>query len=133
MSRLMAAVVVMGNIVLNKSEDSDWYLIERAEHDGRDWIQTETDDGGQTSGTCMVSARISDACIEGTSEHMIGIAHAIEKGGEYNAKRCAAKTVGGRVLFHSPRHSQVRASVSMTAAMRLAVSIRQATGTEPGT
>lgn len=127
----LPTIVEEGLLTLRKFEHvspvkgpDDWYLIERAEHSGQKWLQEETMENGNSIGYHMTSARISDACVEGTKSEMLAIAEAIEEGGEYSAKRCAVKTIGDRVLFHSPRNSQVRASVAMKAALGLASLIR---------
>lgn len=97
----------------------DWYLIERAKHDGREWLE-KYDDGA----TFMHSARISNADIEGTSDEMLAVANAIETRDEFRAKRCAVKVVGDRVLLWSPRNSRKAASVPLAVADALVAQIR---------
>lgn len=119
MSYEMETQEVEGKVVLVKSEVmSDWWCIERAEHDGREWL--EEADGYSTF---MRSARISDADVEGTAEEMVEIARAIRQRGSYSAKRCAVDARGERVLFWSPRNSRVTASISREAAEDLATQI----------
>lgn len=66
----------------------DWYLIERAEHDG------------------MLSSRITpDSDVEGTKEEMLGIALAIRKRDLEVYKRCAVTVEGDNVYFFSPRNT----------------------------
>lgn len=108
-------------LALVRNEDmGDWYTIERAEHDGREWLQST----GRNSMSVMRSARISDADVEGTAEEMLGIAEAIEKRGTYEAKRCAVAVGSVTASFWSPRNSQTRGTVSLAEADELAAAIR---------
>lgn len=107
---------------------NDWYVIERAEHDGRTWPKPI--DGGFA--LCM-SSRFSDADVEGDADEMRGIAGAIESGGEYHAKRCAVDATGDVAMFWSPRNSQKRGEVPMSDAVALAVEIRKAFAAEVAT
>lgn len=96
----------------------DWYLIERAEHDGREWFE-------EVSPNCSVlrcSARFSDADIEGSLGEMIAIADAIRCRGRIEFKRCAVRFVFNetKAEFWSPRNSQKRGVVSIADADDLA-------------
>ena len=92
-------------LALVKHEDmGDWFTIERAEHDGKRWIETVEDEHG-TYGRCMYSGRVADACVEGNAAEMLGMAEGIETRKGYSAKRCEVRIVGERALFCSPRNS----------------------------
>lgn len=103
-------VEVSGKLVL--VGDDGWFCIERAEHDGREWFEPI----GENSSMFCRSARISDADVEGPSEHMLMLAEAIRRRGRHSSKRCAVDATGDRVLLWSPRNSFVCASVSIEAA-----------------
>lgn len=100
----------------------DWYLIERAEHDGREWLEQT----GPNIVTAMRSSRFSDADVEGVAIEMKAIAEAIEKRGGASFKRCAVG-VGpyGKVEFWSPRNSQKPGVVTLAEADDLARQIRE--------
>ncbi len=107
--------------------DDGWCVIERAQHDGRGWLDPVR---GGFSFQC--SSRISDADIEGTPGEMLELADAIEKGGRSYHKRCAVLTLpDGNVEMWSPRNSQRNAVVAKHRAMELAAAIRAACGKEP--
>ena len=73
-------------IVLKKSGAlDDWYTIERAHHENRQWLEPT----GPNSMRLMYSGRISDACVEGTAAEMLEIAKAIKARGSASFKRCA--------------------------------------------
>ena len=94
----------------------DWYTIERLEHDGRTWMEPMP--GGASF---MMSARPSDACIEGTSEEMLSIAYAINRGEEAKFKRCAATVnYDGNYNLWSPRNSMQPEVVTLEEAKELA-------------
>ncbi len=97
-------------IVLQKSDWlEDWYTIERAQHEGRQWLQPTGPDGFQF----MDSGRISDACVEGTAEEMTELAKAIKARGSASFKRCAVRVEGGTAYFCSPRNSTRAAAVPL--------------------
>lgn len=98
-------------LVLSKSNWVDgWYLIERAEHDGRKWFeQTEPN-----VMRFMDSARISDACVEGTAGEMLEIAEAIKSRGSYESRRCAVRVEGDTAYFWSPRNSTTEAAIPIS-------------------
>jgi hypothetical protein len=118
-----------GKLTLRKSAwIDDWYVIERVEHDGREWIESREEDG-VTYGSLMKSSRISDACVEGTAVEMLGIAEAIEARGSYSAKRCMVRVVDGdKAMFMSPRNSRVPGFVPLAVADALAAQIRKVLG-----
>lgn len=96
----------------------DWYLIEKAEHDGRIWM------GRNEYGMCLMSsARISDADVEGTAEEMKGIAKAIRERGGASFGRCAVDATSEPVKFSSPRNSLKDGEVSLADADALASEI----------
>jgi hypothetical protein len=108
-------------LTLRKSEWlDDWYIIERAEHDGREW----TEPMGGNGFALRTSARFSDADVEGAAVEMLGIAAAIERRGEEGFKRCAVSVDGDKASFWSPRNSQTEGVVSLAAADALAAEIR---------
>lgn len=96
----------------------DWYIIERAEHDGASWW--EPDEYGHH---LMTSARIGDADIEGGAEHMRGIATAIREKTYESFRRCAARWTGAGVELWSPRNSSESTLVTHASALALADSI----------
>ena len=93
----MAVLVGWGNmkIALSKSEYmDDWYTIVRAQHIEREWMERTT----QNSYRFMSSERLSpEACIEGTAEHMIALARAIQLRGAFR---------GGRRAFPQPEEQR---------------------------
>jgi len=81
----------------------DWYTVERAEHEHRQWME-------RTGPNCMKlmdSGRISDACVEGTAGEMRELALAIKARGEAEFRRCAVRVDGESAYFCSPRNSEV--------------------------
>ncbi len=97
-------------IVLKKSDwIDDWYTIERAFHDNRQWLERT----GPNSGQLVYSGRISDACVEGTEAEMLEIAKAIKARGAASFKRCAVRVAGEFAHFRSPRNSQIDANVPL--------------------
>src|SRR5262245_3282866 len=80
-------------LVLRDSGD-DWWVIERANHDGRVWL--ERDAPNAMSLHC--SARIGNADIEGTADEMRRIADAIKSQSNVSHRRCAARTTSEGVL-----------------------------------
>lgn len=104
-------------IVMRKSEWlDDWYLIVKAEHDGRVW-----EEGVAPSVLkFMKSERISDACVEGSEEEMLWIATPIIARKEYEFCRCAVRFEPDGVHFWSPRNSRVDGVVSIEEADELA-------------
>jgi hypothetical protein len=88
-------------LTIRKSDAlDDWYVIERAEHDGRSWLEPT-----QYGVAFQCSARISDADVEGYASEMLAIADAIEAGTVARFKRCAVDATSDVVRFWSPRNS----------------------------
>lgn len=113
-------------IVLQKSDWlDDWYTIELAEHEGRQWLEPT----GPNSMTFMDSARISDACVEGTAEEMRTIAEAIKARGSASFKRCAVHVKGDLAYFRSPRNSTRDAEVPLADAEEFAGQVLAALAT----
>ena len=94
----------------------DWWTVDRAEHDGREWME-ET---GPNSAGWMCSSRPSDADIEGPSAQMLALAKAIEAGESESFKRCAAVRDGETYKLYSPRNSREPAILTMEEAKALA-------------
>jgi hypothetical protein len=106
----------------------DWYVIERAEHDGRSWMEPM----GDNCFAYQCSSRISDADVEGSGAEMLAIATAIESRGNERFKRCAVSFESDGVHFCSPRNSQRDGVVSAEDADDLARQIRAALGAKCG-
>lgn len=104
---------------------SDWWTIERAEHDGREW-EEDGDAQGFSSFRWCRSARLEPyTCIEGTSAEMLALAEVIEEGSEAHFKHCAVETTTDGVLLWSPRNSNGRKTlISRNDALLLAADIR---------
>lgn len=97
-------------IVLKKSNNlEDWYTIECAQHENRQWLEPT----GPNSMQLMYSGRISDACVEGTAAEMIELAKAIKARGSASFKRCAVRVDGERAYFRNPRSSERDAEVPL--------------------
>jgi hypothetical protein len=110
-------------LTMRKSEHlPDWYLIERAEHDGRMWEEQT----GPHSSALMYSSRFStNADVEGASYEMLAIADAIEQRGEASFRRCEVIIEGEHALFCSPRNSREPGRVTLAEADALAAEIRR--------
>ena len=107
-------------IVMKKSEWlDDWYLIVKAEHDGREWTERVS----EYVSRYMCSERISDACVEGSEEEMLGIAQAIKLRERRSFGRCAVAFLSDGVHFWSPRNSMGDGVVSIEEADELAAQI----------
>jgi len=105
---------------LVKSEGMDnWYRIERAEHDGRQWLERT----GPHQMALRCSSRFSDADVEGTAFEMRAIAQAIKARRAERFKRCAVTIDGESVAFESPRNSTVPGIVTLAEADELAHAI----------
>jgi hypothetical protein len=97
----------------------DWYLIELADHDGREWLEPV--------GMGLAfrrSARFSDADVEGDGREMLALAAAIERNGDARFKRCAVDAWGSTVEMWSPRNSSERGTCTREEALELAQQIR---------
>lgn len=104
-------------IVLKKSDWlDDWYTIERAHHDNRQWLESTGPDSMQL----MYSGRISDACVEGSADEMVEIARTIKARGVVSFKRCAVRVAGAHAYFCSPRNSGKDAEVPLADAEEFA-------------
>ena len=100
---------------------TDWYIIERAEHDGRVWLE-KIDEHAMA---VRMSSRFSDADVEGTRDEMIELAKAIENRSDVSFRRCAVEMRGESVAFWSPRNSTHDGVVPYTDALELAALIRE--------
>jgi hypothetical protein len=81
---------------------TDWYVIERKHHDGREWFERT----GSNSFSLRTSARIGNADIEGSGAEMKAIARAIKDRREARFRRCAVRVRDdGNVEMSSPRNS----------------------------
>lgn len=110
-------ISVSGGLVVRRSEHiDDWYLIQRAVHEGRQGIQQVRP--GVARFVC--SSRISDADVEGTWDEMRVIAQAIQERTGVAFKRCAVQVHGDDVWFWSPRNSQREAEVPLAVADAMA-------------
>lgn len=103
---------------------ADWWLIERAKHDGRTWMEPY-ELAGHRAAQLMLSSRITNADIEGDGGEMLALAKAIRGRGEYRSKRCAVRVVGDRAELCSPRNSLYSASVPLAVADALAEQIER--------
>lgn len=86
----------------------DHYLIERAEHDGREWNDRRTFAWVTCSVFCA-SRRLCgiggfSADIEGSAQEMLDIAQAIRSRGAERFKSCSVDARNEPVLFGSPRN-----------------------------
>ena len=109
-------------LTIRKSDNlEDWYVIERAEHDGRMWVRQDA----PNVSSLMSSARFSDADVEGTAAEMVALADAIEKRAlGLDARRCAVDARKDRVEFWSPRNSSTSGYCTIEEATALAREIR---------
>lgn len=127
--------------VRHKQDMGDWYLIERAEHDGREWSEEFSyADGGGGSVYCL-SARICGegygatppghtADVEGCGVEMLTIADAIELRGAVQFKRCGVDAREDPVLISSPRNGNgFDAKITHDEALDLARQIRATVNT----
>lgn len=111
-------------LTIRKAEEIDnWYVIERAEHDGRGWFEN-----GQHSTRYMTSARFSDADVEGPGADMLDVAAAIRRRGTASCRRCAVRIDGDRVFFASPRNSSTEGECTLAEADDLATQIEALLG-----
>lgn len=106
----------------------DFYMIERAEHDGREWHKIHLD-GGMA---LQRSARIDpNANVEGTGEQMLAIADGIERSVDVWFKRVAIRVREDLVGFYSPKNSgDVMGVTSLEHARDLARQIREMISTK---
>ena len=126
LSHMDDTIVVQWAVVAVKLEHlEDWICLERAEHDGREWMEKT-----QHGFSYCRAARISDAEVEGTTAEMDGIAMAIRQRKTFLAKRCAVDATGVIVKLWSPRNSQKYACIPLEAARDLAKQIELRQWTE---
>jgi hypothetical protein len=104
----------------------DWFVIELVEHPGLAGFMRD----GEHSMSFYSSARVSDACVEGTSYEMLALATAIEKRESESFKRCAAIKCNDTYLLSSPRNSTRDGVITLVEADKLAASIRAVVGEE---
>ena len=97
----------------------DWYTIEKAEHENIEEIRRVS----ENVSSLFLSARISDACVEGPDYEIREMAQAILEGTDYYAKRCAVRIDGDYAYFCSPRNSRVEGRVPLERAVELAEEI----------
>lgn len=96
----------------------DWWVIERAEHDGRKWME-RTEYGM----ALRCSSRFSDADVEGTAAEMLAIADAIKSRGGAAFGRCSVEVDGDVARFNSPRNSMEDGECTLAEADELAAEI----------
>jgi hypothetical protein len=101
----------------------DWWIIERARHDGRE-CEEYSEDG--TSAFTSSSARIVNGDIEGPGYEMHAVAQAIEQGKSARFKRCQVTWTKSGYLMGSPRGGSVL--VAFGVALHLAADIRHKIG-----
>jgi len=107
-------------LTIRKSDwTDDWWLIERAEHDGRVWMEPVA----PHVMALRTSSRFSDADVEGYGSEMLAIAAAITARSSFRAKRCAVEVMGDVVAFRSPRNSQEDGIVTLAEADEIAAEI----------
>lgn len=104
---------------------SDWFTIERVEHDNKTELRSITEEGFSYS-YLYTSARITGGgktCVEGTGQEMRAICAAIKDKSEAVFKRCAVDATGDSVKLWSPRNTQEgdEGEVSYTEALEFAV------------
>jgi hypothetical protein len=95
---------------------ADWYVIERKEHGGREWLERI---GPGALAFCR-SARLGNADIEGTGEEMRAIASAIIAGEAAGFTRCAVSPRPDGFALWSPRNSIGKTVISKDCALELA-------------
>jgi len=118
-------------LVFNGDSDWDWWTIERAEHQQKEWVEP-VPGAGAGAFRFMHSGRISDACVEGPSHEMLALAEAIEKRKSEGFRRCAVTyRIGAsnpRVdtfALSSPRNSTEPGILTIEEADELAANIRE--------
>lgn len=112
-------------LTIRESTIEDWYVIERAEHHGRMWLEP-LPGGGMA---LRYSGRFSDADIEGSAAEMRAIAKAIRDRTSVSFRRCAVvANAGDTVEFSSPRNSMRPGITTLAAALDLARKIEELLG-----
>ena len=103
--------------IVLKDAGHGWFTVVRAEHDGREWFEQT----GPNSARFMCSERLSpEACVEGSADEMLAIAHAIKDYRAVKFDRCAVHVDGGFAYFHSPRNSKHATGVPIRDALEFA-------------
>lgn len=97
----------------------DWYTICRVKHANRSWFERT-----RFGHRLMCASRLSpEACVEGTREHMLGIARAILNKKNAYYKRCAVEVGAHHVYLWSPRNSVKNAVVKFSVAKKFATTV----------
>lgn len=107
--------------IRNFSSDSDWWSIERADHNNETWWEPDKY-GRHMMKSCRI---VFDVDVEGTSLELCGIAKAIKDRDAYYSRRCAVEIKDDIVYLWSPRNSTNKGMVSLDAADVLADEIIQ--------
>lgn len=116
----IAQKVNIMKLKLVKSTLSDWYTIERANHNGREWWERT----GPYSISFMKDSRLSpEADIEGSVEEMRSIAKAIILNSSESFKRVAVRVENDSAFFCSPKNSLGETEVTLAEAKELAEQI----------
>jgi hypothetical protein len=106
---------------------TDWWIVERAIHDGREW--EEYSDDGMSAFSCR-SARIVDGDIEGPGYEMRAVAQAIEQDRSVRFKRCQVTWTASGYLMSRPKGGSAPVLVSHDIARHLAADILRKIGHE---
>lgn len=107
-------------ILVQSDYGNDWYTIQRADHEGRAWLE-EVHKGCLA---LMCSERLSpESCIEGDAFDMIELARCILKKEDCESTRCAVMFEGEFVYFWSPRNSLHKTPVGIDDATEFAHSV----------
>ena len=113
-----------------RKSEGNWWVIERADHDGRVWYEEQEVKIGGGPCTCRIikcSSRLGNlmADIEGNGAEMLDIASAIEAKRSVHYTRCEAVWTKDGVLLSSPRNSDEQTLITHKCAMELAKEIRR--------
>lgn len=94
-----------GRLEVRVDPETRWCVLEKHpdEHDGSSWFVPI----GPMSSAFMTSARISNACVEGSVEDMRGMCRAILDGAKsFERRRCGFYVDwSDEIVIHSPRNS----------------------------
>ena len=108
-------------LTVRESDGGNWWVVERAEHDGRIWFEGS----GPNTLALITSARINSADVEGTAAEMLALSDAIERHDDYVARRCACHWSDEGVDLWSPRNSYIATLVRHDRAAGLVETIRR--------
>lgn len=111
-----------GLILVPCEEISDWWIIERSEHDGQEWEEYSNDG---TSAVTVCSARIVDGDIEGSGHEMRALAQAIQHGKSVCFKRCQVTWTKAGYLIGRPRGGAAPILITHAVARGLATDIQR--------